>query len=156
MEQFEIVPMREESLPEVLEIAEAAKLAHWSYSDYKAEIALANSLTIQINDNYEKRVAGFMVMRLITNRDVLEYTQADIMNIAISEKYRKQGLGSKLIRTGIAIAKGHSPSLIWLEVRRSNSPAISFYKKHGFAEEYERKNFYSDPLEDAIIMKMEI
>ena len=155
-EEFKIVPMNERSIPEILDLAEAARLAQWSYEDYRAELMLENSLTIQIEDNQNNNIAGFMVMRLITSTNTNEYSQADILNIAVSHKYRKRGVGSQLILKGIKEAAKQGPSLIWLEVRRSNAAAISFYEKHGFRVEYDRKNFYTEPIEDALVMKREV
>lgn len=43
-----------------------------------------------------------------------------------------------------------------LEVRESNQDAISFYKEKGFTEDGLRKDYYTDPAEDAVLMSREL
>lgn len=75
-----------------------------------------------------------------------------ITNIAVFPKYRKMGVASALLKHLQNFAKGNSLSFISLEVRESNSTAISLYEKFGFNVEGKRKNFYTNPQEDALIM----
>lgn len=75
-----------------------------------------------------------------------------ITNIAVLEKYRKQGVASALIENLFLFAKQNSLKFISLEVRESNIPAITLYNKFGFKKEGFRKNFYENPRENAIIM----
>jgi ribosomal-protein-alanine N-acetyltransferase len=49
--------------------------------------------------------------------------------------------------------KEHSAESIWLEVRESNTAALTFYQKNDFNRMYTRKNFYTNPSENAIVMK---
>ena len=44
---------------------------------------------------------------------------------------------------------------IMLDVRESNSVAIRFYRRHGFAEDGIRKKYYENPTENAILMSLE-
>jgi [ribosomal protein S18]-alanine N-acetyltransferase len=86
---------------------------------------------------------------------VLEYTlaadEAQIIDIIVDEKYRRQGIATQLINELLAEAK-HC-SYVILEVRESNQPARRLYAKHGFVEWYRRKNYYKNPTEDAIVMR---
>lgn len=75
-----------------------------------------------------------------------------IANIAVLPIYRGKGVASKLLEHLEIFAKERSLSRLTLEVRKSNTSAIGLYKKFGFAEDGIRKNFYSDPTEDALIM----
>lgn len=75
-----------------------------------------------------------------------------INNIAVSCNYRGKGIGSMLLDRAITFSRSKKLEFLSLEVRKSNSPAISLYKKAGFNEEGIRKNFYDNPKEDAIIM----
>lgn len=75
-----------------------------------------------------------------------------IYNVAVRDKYRGQGIGLRMLEELVAEAAGRGITSLTLEVRRSNEPAIQLYKKLGFIEAGVRKNFYTMPLEDAIIM----
>ena len=77
-----------------------------------------------------------------------------ITNIAVSPKFRRQGIGFKITEALIENAKSLKLSFLSLEVRESNTAAISLYKKLDFSVEGRRKNFYNDPKEDAIIMTL--
>ena len=75
-----------------------------------------------------------------------------ISNVAVSPKYRRQGIADALIERLDEICTGHGLSFVSLEVRAGNVPAIALYEKHGFARAGLRKNYYERPREDAIIM----
>ena len=78
--------------------------------------------------------------------------EGSITNVAVKDTFRGRGIGSALISA--LIKKGEELGLeyITLEVRRSNAIAQHTYKKLGFREMGVRRNFYSLPREDALIM----
>lgn len=75
-----------------------------------------------------------------------------IYNVAVKESFRRQGIGYMMLEELILQAVGRGITSLTLEVRRSNASAIYLYKKLGFIEAGIRKDFYTKPLEDAIIM----
>ncbi len=78
--------------------------------------------------------------------------EAYVTNIAVTEKHRGLGIGRMLVKSLCDAAKEDGAGFISLEVRASNSAAISLYEAEGFKECGRRKNFYSKPAEDALIM----
>lgn len=90
----------------------------------------------------DERVCGYLMV--LDSIDVYE-----ILAIATVEEYRNKGIAQELLDK-IKIKD------IFLEVRESNEKAINFYKKNDFKQISIRKGYYSDPTEDAIIMKMEV
>ena len=76
--------------------------------------------------------------------------EAEVLQIAVKKAYQGQGIASALFAT-LPIDKE-----IFLEVRKSNQRAQAFYKKENMTIIAERKAYYHDPVEDAIIMKREI
>ena len=76
--------------------------------------------------------------------------EAEVLQIAVKKNYHGQGIASVLFAT-LPIDKE-----IFLEVRKSNQRAQAFYKKEKMAVIAERKSYYHDPVEDAIVMKREI
>lgn len=75
-----------------------------------------------------------------------------ITNVAVFPEYRKQGVGTALLEKLFKFALENGLSFISLEVRESNQKAISLYEKLGFVLEGRRKNFYTKPQEDALIL----
>jgi len=90
----------------------------------------------------ENKVLGYLMV--LDSIDVYE-----ILAIATIEEYRNNGIAQELLDK-IKIKD------IFLEVRESNQVAINFYKKNKFKEISVRKNYYSEPTENAIIMKLEV
>ena len=76
--------------------------------------------------------------------------EAEVLQIAVKKTYQGQGIASALFATLPTDRE------IFLEVRKSNQRAQAFYKKEKMAIIAERKAYYHDPVEDAIIMKREI
>ena len=90
----------------------------------------------------ENKVLGYLMV--LDSIDVYE-----ILAIATIEEYRNKGIAQELLDK-IKIKD------IFLEVRESNQVAINFYKKNKFNQISIRKNYYSEPNENAIIMKLEV
>ena len=90
----------------------------------------------------DDKVCGYLM--ILDSIDVYE-----ILAIAAVEEYRNKGIAQELLAK-IRIKN------IFLEVRESNQTAINFYKKNKFKEISIRKNYYSKPAENAMIMKLEV
>ena len=88
------------------------------------------------------KVYGYLI--ILDSIDVYE-----ILAIATVEEYRNKGIAQELLDK-------IKTKDIFLEVRESNQTAINFYKKNNFKEIRIRKNYYSEPTENAIIMKLEV
>jgi ribosomal-protein-alanine N-acetyltransferase len=78
--------------------------------------------------------------------------EAHIVDIAVREAYRRRGLGELLLISLLNLAIALNAVKVTLEVRASNSPAISLYQKYGFILEGTRRRYYIDNNEDALIM----
>ena len=90
----------------------------------------------------DDKVCGYLMV--LDSIDVYE-----ILAIATIKEYRSKGIAQELLDK-------IKTKDIFLEVRESNQIAISFYKKNDFKEISIRKNYYSKPNENAIIMKLEV
>ncbi len=83
------------------------------------------------------------------------FEDAEIMNIAIAPKYRKNGYGKKLLTEMLVVAKSLGAEQAFLEVRESNLSAKGLYESFGFERMGVRKGYYPDG-EDAIVMTKKI
>ena len=82
----------------------------------------------------------------------LSFGDASITNIAVTKDFRRIGAGTMLIE---ALRSRDDVSRLLLEVRESNTAARSFYERNGFKVDGKRKNFYSFPREDAVLMSLD-
>ena len=78
--------------------------------------------------------------------------EAFVENLCVSEACRRQGIGKALVERAVEHCKANGASFLSLEVRRSNTAALGLYNAFGFDIEGTRKNYYSDPEEDALIL----
>lgn len=77
--------------------------------------------------------------------------EMDIVRVAVLPEYRRQGIAAEMLKTVLAEKQG----TVYLDVRESNHPAISLYKSLGFVDTGVRKNYYTNPTENAILMMRE-
>jgi ribosomal-protein-alanine N-acetyltransferase len=75
-----------------------------------------------------------------------------ITNVAVAPRFRRLGVATALLGALLSYAKENGLLFITLEVRESNRAARLLYGGLGFTDEGTRRNFYTDPAEDAIIM----
>ena len=75
-----------------------------------------------------------------------------ISNVAVAKSRRRQGIADALIDELTRRAEKLSLAFMTLEVRESNVPAITLYRKHGFSDVGKRKNYYDLPREDALLI----
>jgi ribosomal-protein-alanine N-acetyltransferase len=78
--------------------------------------------------------------------------EGDITNVAVKRERQREGIGNFLLESLIRLANDLGVTTIHLEVRRSNETAIRLYERAGFVRDGIRKNYYSEPVEDAILM----
>jgi [ribosomal protein S18]-alanine N-acetyltransferase len=136
-----------EDIPGVLEIqASCREISQWSAGDYAA-VALGQ-MHGWIAETHAK-VTGFLIAREIVS-------EIEILNLAVAPHRRSQGVGSALLNKVIEWADTSNKERAFLEVRVSNSGAIRFYEAHGFQFSGSRRKYYSDPIEDALVMERTI
>ena len=95
------------------------------------------------------RVEGFIVVRAIV-------AEAEILNLGVAPERRRTGLAKGMLDEAIAELRRARVDRLFLEVRESNLPAISFYEKHGFRRTGRRPAYYRDPDEAAVLMMKEL
>ena len=78
--------------------------------------------------------------------------ELQIINVAVSSELRGKGLGSLLMQGFEKHCEALGIAFVSLEVRETNTAAISLYKKFGYEITGKRKRFYKAPVEDALVM----
>lgn len=134
----------------VFQIAELEKLcfsAPWSEKSIASE--LTNPLSYWLVALDGEKLAGYIGSQSVMG-------ESDMMNVAVSPDYRRQGIGEGLVKTLCDHLKAQGNTCLTLEVRASNAPAIALYEKLGFAQVGRRPNYYQNPKEDAMILRKEL
>ena len=78
--------------------------------------------------------------------------EGDIVKVAVSGKYQRRGVGRRLLQGTMEKMREKGVRVFHLEVREGNQAAVGLYEKLGFVRDGTRKNYYENPVEDAILM----
>ncbi|MGQ9470482.1 MAG: ribosomal protein S18-alanine N-acetyltransferase [Candidatus Aminicenantales bacterium] len=142
--------MEERDLPEVLAIERVSFPNPWHESTFRGEIHNRSiSFPCVMLKTGEDKVVGYIIYWKVGD-------EVQVNNIAVHPDYRRLGLGEALLRYVIKRAKDQGVNFISLEVRRSNLAAQSLYRKLGFEALGVRRFYYSNPVEDAIVMGLNL
>jgi ribosomal-protein-alanine N-acetyltransferase len=155
-EEFYLSRMTEHDLLEVVEIEETCGLSRWGWDAYHAELLQGHStlmLVARSSDGEDmagrERVAGFIAARLVAD-------ELHINNVAVRWRYRRCGMGGALLDAALREGARLGASAAVLEVRASNEPALALYECYGFRATGRRRNYYTEPTEDAVVMSVRV
>lgn len=147
-------------IAEVEIIAKECNLSIWSSADYRWQLENKDGISLVVKDITGK-IIGFLISRLIKiNFPDLKCKpnsykcELEIYNIGISPPHRSQGAGRILLNKCVAAIEKCAETIVRVEVRQSNVQARNFYLSNRFEICYARKNYYTLPTEDALVMKM--
>jgi [ribosomal protein S18]-alanine N-acetyltransferase len=154
--EVSIARMTEHDLLEVVEIEENSRLSRWGWAAYYAELQGSNSNLMFVarvaNSREQQRsfsLAGYIVARMGAG-------ELHINNVAVREHYRGRGIGRSLIDVILAEGIRGGASRAFLELRAGNEAALALYEKCGFRVTARRQKYYSEPVEDALVMITEL
>ena len=155
MKKFRMAPIRSDNITDILEIAIECGLSSWSESDYMDEAGRDDSIMLRLETETCETI-GFLIGRRVISSTVENRYDAEIYNIGVKESFQKNGCGTMLLAKFLEESRRTSVRDVWLDVRRSNENAIRFYEKNGFKIYTIRKNFYSAPGEDGMVMRLKL
>ncbi len=113
----------------------------WTYDQIVSDMIRPD--TEYVYDYEDEEIVGFLALQHLVG-------ETEVTNIAVLQSYQGQGIGARLMKNLTEIT-----CPIFLEVRESNASARSLYQKSGFKEVGKRKDYYHDPVENAIVMVRE-
>ena len=131
-------------IPQMEEIEKLCFSMPWTPEQLRAQLHDTQHECIVALD-LDGNVLGYVGMMCVLD-------EGYISNVAVHPTARRQGLADRLTCELLDRARERSLAFVTLEVRAGNEPAISLYGKHGFLPVGRRKNYYSLPKEDAILM----
>ena len=135
--------LTEKTLDGVAELEKACFSQPWSRSSL--ELLTKEGIGVGMVCSKDGHVCAYGGM-------IVAVDEGQITNIATHPDYRRQGYGRAVVEALVKYAKMNGLDSISLEVRESNRAAIELYAKQGFKVEGKRKDFYTKPTENALIM----
>jgi [ribosomal protein S18]-alanine N-acetyltransferase len=147
MESVSIRDMLESDLAAVHAIETVSFSSPWSEDSIVSEIRSTHSITraAVLDDS----VVGYVMAKLILD-------EGQLLDISVHPNYRRMKVASMLMDDLVSILRADGCKSLFLEVRGSNTNAVNLYGRYGFVPVSTRKDYYINPPEDAIIMKLEI
>ena len=139
----QIRKMQKEDIPQMAEIAAASFTDPWTEKGFTEALQMGSACFLVAVEG--ENVMGYCGCYMAAD-------EAEIVNVAVRDDCRKQGIADKLLMELTAYGNEHGVSRFYLEVRVSNEAAIHLYEKHGFIRQGVRKYFYKDIHEDAYVM----
>ncbi len=128
----------EKELYQIMEIERASFSCPWS------ETMFLTSGQEFILAFFDKKIAGYICFSIVLD-------ECHILNVAVHPDLRKKGIAQKMFDFLFEMGSETGIKFYYLEVKKTNIPAINFYKKNGFKELGIRKGYYEDGT-DAIVM----
>ena len=133
-------------------VAQIAQLEAICFHDPWSEASIASELNNWLS-LWLVALDGEQVVGYVGSQSVLGW--ADMMNIAVSPQYRRQGIARELVERLETALRANDVTSLTLEVRASNEPAKALYETLGFSQVGRRPNYYRNPKEDALILRKE-
>ncbi|HWA15521.1 MAG TPA: ribosomal protein S18-alanine N-acetyltransferase [Gemmatimonadales bacterium] len=119
----------------------------WSVAAFEELLPL--SYVVSLVAEQGGKIGGYLIAREIAG-------EAEILNLAVDPDGRRGGLGRTLLEAGLAEVARRGATRVWLEVRESNAAARALYARRGFAAAGRRPRYYRAPVEDALVLSLDL
>jgi ribosomal-protein-alanine N-acetyltransferase len=141
-------PMRNEDLRAVMEIEPRAYDYPWTLGIFRDCMRVGYCCWCYEHDG---ELLGYGVMSVGTG-------EAHILNLTVRPESQGQGIGKKLLKHFLQLARRHNADIAMLEVRPTNEAALTLYHKLGFNEIGRRRNYYpaDHGREDALVLALSL
>jgi ribosomal-protein-alanine N-acetyltransferase len=141
--------MAEQDLQAVEAIsAVSPEAAQWGLSAYRMLLAERARGRVLVAEQ-DGVVVGFLCFRILGS-------EAEVLNLAVLPSCRRRGAGSQMLEQTIQEVSEGGATRLFLEVRKSNVPAIRLYERHGFSPAGLRPGYYKDPPDDAVVLARDL
>jgi len=154
MGEWIIEPATVESLPDILHIEEACFSAPWTRKMLEAELRgnpFAHFLLAKLvppSDVGSISIVGYLCFWVV-------FEEVRLMNLAVIESMRHKGIAKALVLQALEAGLTQAAMCAVLEVRASNHAAHALYRSLGFRDVTTRPMYYTNPIEDALLMELD-
>ncbi len=148
-DDIQISALTTQDVPHLEELETLTRLCFWgtdNYIRFLAQPEYFGSKAVAPAKSGAPRLIGFYLARSVVEN-------LELLKIGVCPQFQHQGLGARLLDAALSEGIRRGCLRCYLEVRVSNEGAIRFYLNHRFRVAGERANYYSDPVEDALVME---
>jgi [ribosomal protein S18]-alanine N-acetyltransferase len=139
--------MTSDDIDDVVALENACYTVPWSEATFRGLLRRRDADMIVLHSGRE--IVGYAVFWAVLD-------QGELGNVAISARWRGRGLGAQLVAEVIRRAARRGVREVFLEVRPLNTAARKLYERFGFTMVGRRRNYYQEPVEDALVMRRPI
>jgi [ribosomal protein S18]-alanine N-acetyltransferase len=139
-----VQPLTLSRIDEVLGIERASFSDPWSREMFRSELTIGAGTYARIAER-DGELIGYLCAVIVAD-------EAHLGNLAVDPSERRRGVAQALLDDLLESSRKRGIRRVTLEVRESNGNARKFYYKNNFIDVAIRKNYYRNPVEDAIVM----
>ena len=132
-----------EDLEQVMEIENQLFSVPWTKEGYFTFLTRDDTMFLVVEE--KGKILGYCGLLMVLD-------EGDVTNVAVCRERQREGIGNFLVSSLLRLAGDQGISMIHLEVRSGNETSIRLYERLGFQRDGIRRNYYSDPEEDAVLM----
>jgi ribosomal-protein-alanine N-acetyltransferase len=135
--------LQSSDLRDVQQIEQRAMPAPWNEAQLRAETEAGNGVALVAA--CDQQICGYAFFRTC-------HPECELLHLVVTPECRRRGVAGALLSHAFAGFSGQGYATCFLEVRSSNEAALHLYEKTGFLKVGTRKHYYSQPVEDALLM----
>nr|WP_321257229.1 ribosomal protein S18-alanine N-acetyltransferase [uncultured Pseudodesulfovibrio sp.] len=139
-----VVVLGEEDVQDLIDLEAQCFEYHWTREQFL--LGLSKKAFRVFGVRSEEVLAGYIAFSLIED-------EMEILNLAIRPEFRRHGLAALLLADSFRVCEENNIKKSFLDVKVSNEPALSLYRKFGYKKIGVRKRYYPDTKEDALLFR---
>ena len=136
-----------EDLEQVVDIEQNLFSVPWTKEGFLTYLMKKDTMFFVVEE--KERILGYCSMMTVLD-------EGDILNVAVRSDRQKEGIGQFLVDSMLRMAEMQGIKLVHLEVRPGHETARRLYQRLGFKEDGLRRNYYENPVENAVLMTKEM
>lgn len=141
--------MTQADVDAVLSIEQAVQTYPWTRGNFSD--ALDSGYICRVDETESGGIRGYVMLRSLVD-------EAELLNIGVAGTHQRRGVGRRMLRKMLDVARAKQLRRVFLEVRSSNAAAIALYRSAGFSEVGVRRGYYQNAngSEDALVMACDL
>lgn len=140
-------PLQPSDLPAIVGIEQRAMPAPWNESQLREEIEVTNGLALAMV--CDDGLCGYAFFRTC-------FPECELVHLVVAPEWRRRGTAAALLTHALAGFADRDFVTCFLEVRESNEAALGLYAQAGFLQTGRRKHYYSQPVENALLLTRDL
>ncbi len=132
-----------DDLEQVMDIENDLFAVPWTKEGYFTFLTREDAMFLVVEE--KGRILGYCGLLMVPD-------EGDVTNVAVRRDRQREGIGHFLMDSLVRLASERGVTIIHLEVRESNKTALRLYERMGFIQDGTRRHYYTDPVEDAVLM----